>query len=529
MEDNNRMTDITDDERVTINALENEEITEEIEQKLKSYHINLENNEYWKNKNYPYFLTNFIRHKEYLMFNYLTYDYYIYKIILPKKGIDMSRFLGDFDMGNQKTVPDKLEIRKLIKEIEDTVIIPLEPDIGKNGEDLYQYIYKKIFGSSSKAGLLKQFAEILDINFSTVDDYSKYKFIKLMYKFSKTNYYGKKINFIQMFKKVSYVNSNRFFEGNGKYIELLKNELLKEIPLDIYVCLFIYFKEMVEEWMSISKYAQDLLFDKKYTTLELLADHMDQISKAIVPFEKNNEHINDEESLFVKVYFWILQYQCRCYYEEVLSISDQILEHYISYGNSHVTNEIYINIPIEEYIQEHENEFLNALVSDEFSKKDALDLLKKCPKYIKTFFKAMITTQTLQQVDKDVLQSPIPFSFALASMFALRDVIIYDEKGKNSFYHASKSGKMELKSKINSRENDEEQFYQIYWLKKISIIQMVILYSEAAVKSKIKFENAYHRIMIWLLSIHNMADFETTNERLLLAVRPIISIVDRES
>lgn len=149
MEVHNRMVDITDDERVVINALENEEITAKIELELKRYHINLENNEYWKDKNYDYFLTNFIRHKEHLMFNYLTYDYYIYKIILPKKGIDVSRYLDDFDMGNQKTMPDKIEVRKLINELEDTVIIPLNPDAGKNGEDLYQYIYKKIFASSA--------------------------------------------------------------------------------------------------------------------------------------------------------------------------------------------------------------------------------------------------------------------------------------------------------------------------------------------------------------------------------------------
>lgn len=347
-----------------------------------------------------------------------------------------------------------------------------------------------------------------------------------MYKFCKTNYYGKKINFIQMFKKVSYVNSNRFFDGNGKYIELLKNELLKEIPLNIYVRLFMYLKEMLEEWASFQNYAQDLLFDKMNATLELLADHMDQILNEMVPFEKNNEHINDEESLFVKVYFWILRYQCRCYYEQVLSISNQILEHYKSYGNGHVTTEIYI-ASIEEYIQEHKNEFLNVLVTDEFSKKDALDLLEKCPKYIKTFIKAMITNQMIQQADIDDIQN-VPFSLVLASMFALRDVKINDEKGKNSFYHASKSGKMGLMSKINCRENDEEQFYQIYWLKKISIIRTIILHSESAAKSKIKFENAYFRIMIYLFSIQNMDDFKTTNERLLSAVRPIISFADCE-
>ena len=97
---NNGMDGITDDERLIINALENEEITAEIEQELKKYHINLKNNEYWKEKNYEYFLTKFIRHKENPIFNSITYDYYIYKIILPKKGIDVSRFLGDFDMEN---------------------------------------------------------------------------------------------------------------------------------------------------------------------------------------------------------------------------------------------------------------------------------------------------------------------------------------------------------------------------------------------------------------------------------------------
>lgn len=516
------MDGITDDERLIINALENEEITAEIEQELKKYHINLKNNEYWKEKNYEYFLTKFIRHKENPIFNSITYDYYIYKIILPKKGIDVSRFLGDFDMGSHKKAPGRIQVGKLIDEIEETVIFPLNPEIGKNGEDLYHNIYKKIYGSSSKAGLLKQFEEILDIDFSAVDDYSKYKFIKLMYKFCKTNYYGKKINFIQMFKKASYVNSNRFFEGNAKYIELLKNELIKEIPLDIYYRLITNIDDVNREWMSIYKYAQDLLFEKKYTTLEFFADHLEQRLKEIVYFENNKEQVNDEESIFVKVFFWVLQYQNRCYSEEVISISNQILDHYISYRNGHVTENRPIKFPLEDYIQKHTTEFLDILVTDEFSEKEAIDLLQNSPKYIKTFIEMMNKNQMFQQTDGDVLIKSVPFSFLLASLFALRDVIVNNEKGKNSFYHASKSGQMKLISKINSRENNEDRFYQIYWVKKISIIEMTILHSEAASKSKIKIDNDIHRTMSYLYSIHNMADFEVTNERLLTVVRQII-------
>ena len=130
--------------------------------------------------------------------------------------------------------------------------------------------------------------------------------------------------------------------------------------------------------------------------------------------------------------------------------------------------------------------------------------------------------QMFQQTDGDVLIKSVPFSFLLASLFALRDVIVNNEKGKNSFYHASKSGQMKLISKINSRENNEDRFYQIYWVKKISIIEMTILHSEAASKSKIKIDNDIHRTMSYLYSIHNMADFEVTNERLLTVVRQII-------
>ena len=370
--------------------------------------------------------------------------------------------------------------------------------------------------------MLKQFEEILDIDFSAVDDYSKYKFIKLMYKFCKTNYYGKKINFIQMFKKASYVNSNRFFEGNAKYIELLKNELIKEIPLDIYYRLITNIDDVNREWMSIYKYAQDLLFEKKYTTLEFFADHLEQRLKEIVYFENNKEQVNDEESIFVKVFFWVLQYQNRCYSEEVISISNQILDHYISYRNGHVTENRPIKFPLEDYIQKHTTEFLDILVTDEFSEKEAIDLLQNSPKYIKTFIEMMNKNQMFQQTDGDVLIKSVPFSFLLASLFALRDVIVNNEKGKNSFYHASKSGQMKLISKINSRENNEDRFYQIYWVKKISIIEMTILHSEAASKSKIKIDNDIHRTMSYLYSIHNMADFEVTNERLLTVVRQII-------
>lgn len=524
----NNKNEIRLEESYLMDILEDKQVTATIEKKLKDRHICLENGEYWKKKNYrDFFLTEPIYHESNPIFNNLTYDYYIDKIILPRKGIDKSRFLGDFDMGNHNETPERLQVKQLIQEIQNTVDLYLDPEKGKNGEDLYKSIYKKIFDTSDKGGLLKQFEEVSNINLSDFnDEYSKYKFIKLMYKFCKTNYYVKKINFPAMFKTVSFTNvgrissddksnnSNNINNSNGKYVALLKNELLKEIPLKSYVYFTLYFQETLKKWVSFEKYAQDLLFDKKYIFLEQLADDFDHFVKENVAYEKCREQNKYEETLFEAIYIWVLQFEFCSFFGDRSNVSKHICENIHNYRGYYVTENKFIKPPIEDYIQYHKNEFIKGLVTVDFNEKEASSLLEKCPKYIKIFMLWMKNDNMIQAESEKELNKLVLSSFLLASLLAMRDAIIFNEKANCCYYRANKSGNMDIMSKICKSERSENYYFRILWLKKISNIQMIILHSESALKNKLRVEKAVNDIILYLLSFQNFTDFKAVNERL---------------
>lgn len=516
---NNNVIELRLEESDLMGILEDKQITAEIEQELKKYHICLENGEYWKNKNYRIFLSKHINHKSYPLFNNLTYDYYIDKIILPQKGIDKSRFLGDFDVGNRNEAPERLQVGQLIQEIQNTVDLYLDPGKGKNGEDLYKGIYKKIYDTSDKGGLIKQFEEVSNINLSDFnDEYSRYKFIKLMYKFCKTKYYGEKINFPAMFKTVSFTNvDERLYndDNNGTYIALLKNELLKEISLKSYVFFTWYFQLTLKSWFGINENAQDLLFNKKYILLEQLADEAEQFVKDNVLSEKCREQNKYKETLFETIYFWILQFEYRSFCGDIFNVSKHIHENNHNYRGYYVKGkDFFIKPPIKDFIQYYKNQFIKILVTADFNEKEVISLLKKCPKYIETFILWMKKYNMIQIDDKEPKELVLP-SFLLASLLAMRDAIIYNEKAMCCYYRANKSGNMNLMSKISNSKRSENYFFHILWLKKISNIQMTILHSETALKNKTRVEKAVNDIMIYLFSFHNFTDFKAVNERLL--------------
>ncbi len=515
--ENQNMTGSTSTDSSYLAELEDAEVTSEIEGCLKKYHINLDDSKYMRNPNYGYFLTKHINHKKYPKFNYLTYDYYIDKIILPQRGIDKTKYLANFDMGNQKEIPGSITCKQLIDEIKDTLVVELNPDAGKDGEDLYKNIYKKLFDSSKKGGLLKQFEGASNINLSDFnDEHSKFKFLKLLYKFSKTDYYGKKINFHSMFQSISFTNVDRTIinneENNGKYISLLKNELLKEIPLVYSTHLNIYLSIIRENWDKFVKYAQDLLFEKKHIELDNLAKCLEAFVKESIPTEKYIGHIERNMSLFEVIYLWVLQYEWRCAFGELIDICIYTYEHIHSYDRYQMIDENrFLPSPIKKYILYHQKKLAELLVTPDFDEKDALDLIEKSPKYIMIFINWMIKLRMIYCEYNDP-EELVTFSFMLSSLIAMRDAMIANEANENTYYGAHKSGKVKLMSKISKSEKSENIHFQYIWLKKISYIETCILLFATDPEKKLNVEISILKIMQYLYSVYNIEDLKNLHD-----------------
>lgn len=513
-----------------LRELKSESVTQTIKNYLQKYNIDLRHEEYWNEKMYKDCLVKHIHHKH-SFFNVLTFDYYIREIMLtPNEKSQIVDLLSSFDMGNCKKPPNNLAPKDLIDDIQYTLEYPMHPEL--DGEDLSRKIRKKLFEKSS---VLERFEDISQISLSTCDDqYSVYKLLKLLYKFSKTDYYGQmfnknkrgKINLFSIFGNPSFDNLDLTLldelpDNNGKYIALFKNELLKEVPLNTAVIYPMILREMIFNWDRFILSTQDFLFSDNDTALRCLDIRLQPIIKNFMPYENCEKN---SATLFATVYFWTIQNECRCVREEFIKINSYIIRNFRDYSyiytNRH-NEDSYIPLQqLKNYIQTYKEDLAYLITANNFSHDKAVTLAENSHKQISIFYNWLLE----RTFRKNTEGGTIPSSFILASLLAMRDALATGEKAEHSYYLAPRPGKnMDLFSKINNRA-DEDTYYKNLWLKKISCIQMCILHPKST-KYKLSIENSIYSIMLQLFSISDIKKFDEANKYYLSLVTEVFSDV----
>lgn len=518
------------DENDFLKALESESVTQTIKDYLQKYHIDLQHEEYWEEKKYKDCLVKHICHES-AFFNILTFDYYIREIMLtPDERSLMDSLLNDFDMGNRRKPPARLTKKDLIDEIQYTLEYTLHPEL--DGEDLSRMIRKKLF---EKSGVLEQFEKISRINLSSCDDqYSVYKLLKLLYKFSKTDYYGHrfsknkrgKVNLFAIFENPSFDNldltpKNINVDNNGKYIALFKNELLKEVPLKSVITCSMILKETLFYWNKFVRSTQDYLFSDNSAALKYIDAQLESVTKKYLPYEICGKN---STTLFETIYFWASQQEYFCVRKEFIAINSYVVKHFTNYSyiyTNRYNEDAYIpSQQLKDYIQRHKEHLAFLITAKNFSRDKAVSLVENSHKKISIFYKWLVEGTFGKNEDGGT----IPSSFILASLLALRDALATGEKAEHSYYFAPRPGKnMDLISKINNRE-DEDMYYKDLWIKKINCIQTCILHPKN-IKYQLNIENSIYSIMLQLFSISDIKEFDKANKHYLSMVTKVFSDV----
>lgn len=516
------------DKSVFSQKLKSESVTKAINSYLQKRHIDLRHEKYWEEEKYQKCLVKHICH-EHSFFNILTFDYYIREIMLtPYEKSQMFSSLSDFDMGNPKNNPT-LTPKHLIDDIQLLEDI-MHPEL--NSPDLSRKIRKKLFEKSS---VLERFEEVSQINLSTCDDqYSVYKLLKLLYKFSKTDYYGQmfnkkkrgKINLFSIFGNPSFDNLDLtlldvLLDNNGKYIALFKNELLKEVPLNTAVIYPMILKEMIFNWDRFILSTQNFLFSDNNIALKDLDIRLQPIAKSHMPYENYEKN---SATLFETVYFWTLQNECSCVREEFIKINSYIIRNFKDYSciyTNRNNEDSYIPLQqLKNYIQTHKEDLAYLITANNFSHDKAVTLAEDSHKQISIFYNWLLEGTFGKNAESGTISS----SFILAALLAMRDALATGEKAEHSYYLAPRPGKnMDLFSKINNRA-DEDPYYKNLWLKKISCIQICILHPNST-KYKLNIENSIYSIMLQLFSISDIKKFDEANKYYLSLVTEVFSDV----
>lgn len=516
---------------------------------------------------------NFLaRHIKSERFPFLTYGYYLEKVLFPREAIAKPE-TGHFEMGcRQKEEPSP---EKLIHEIIETIILPLTPNVSADPfKKLYSVVYHKLFDKAERSGLLGQFAKISNINFESFHDpYSKYKFAKLLYKFCiptgcNEAYFGQAVNFYLLFRDSSFDNLDRTAiteqDNNGKCIAVLKNELIKEIPFSFLMQYNEILTDMIHAWDKCVYYAQDLLFQDNYVNgdWEDYEKFLASVTEKNLPWENYAKESANDSSLISTVYFWILEQECRCLRKDFLHINDHFMTNitenpYIDKDSltgkltnalltytrwkpdfspdtgeitikgvtvfkmyfSYETYEFDVGIEdIKPFMLYFKQELAEMLATSKFTTSEALTLIENSHKNIQRFIKPPQKNYIIDfQPSKDKF---IPVSLIMASLYAMRDAYVNHEVITHSSYRGEQKNRsfMDTLEKINRLD----EYRHILWRKKISCIQMFIKFNPDNALSKLKIESLVYTSMLKLFTIYDINDFTQISNSMLADINDYI-------
>ncbi len=516
---------------------------------------------------------NFLaRHIKSERFPFLTYGYYLEKVLFPRDGIAKPE-TGYFEMGCQQKEEPSPE--KLIHEIIETIVLPLKPNVSADSfKELYSVVYHKLFDKAERSGLLGRFVEISNINFESFHDpYSKYKFAKLLYKFCtppgcNEAYFGQSVNFYLLFRDSSFDNLDRTAiteqDNNGKCIAILKNELIKEIPFSFLMQCNEVLLEMLDAWDKCVYYAQDLLFQNNYVNgnLEDYEKLLASVIEKNLSWENYAKESANDSSLISTVYFWILEQECRCLRKDFLHINDHFMTNitensYIDKDSmtgkltnallSHLgwkqecysdkreltingvtvfkmyflyeTEEFDVGIEdIKPFLLYFKQELAEMLVTPKFTISEALTLIENSHKHIQRFINSPNKNYIIDF--QPFTRKFIPASLIMASLYAMSDAYVNDEAINRSSYRGKQKSRllMDTLEKINRLD----EYRHILWRKKISCIQMFIKFDPDNALSKLRIESLVYTSMLKLFSIYDINDFIQINNSMLADINEYI-------
>ena len=511
--------------------LRDDAVSNEILEAAKDAHITLSRFEIKHNIKYGTFFTTHITHK---FFHYLTYDYFVCKILQPVDD-NPDYKPGIFDMGICGGRPSEITSMKLIQDISD-FLYDMDPNVLSADDDpksFYERIRKKLFDSAKKGGIKNKFIKLTGIDVDSFDDkYNEYKLWKLLYIFSKTDYYSRLvfgdnyngIHFDALFSTPAFENmdfsaSNYENTRNGQYIALLKNEISKEVPLKFSCRCNYTLTEFSRKWDQVIWIVHDILHEKNLSSLLMIGE---ETKRSLQSLQDNSLKTSDPpngNSLLNTVYFWILLNEMKSIRKEIRRINDHISDRVSCYTQISVPRDVPVPISnVDTYISDNMEvlsiytETLNIALTD---------FIHDHIKHIQIILD-WITEDNAFRITADKPEN-IPLSFLIATIIAIHDASYSNKKAKHTYYRPSVSGSTLLLSTI-SHNRKVSPFYKMIWLKKISSIEMTILGMHDLVKTKISIENDIYDIMLNLLTITDLDTFENMDNRLYSNIVQVIPL-----
>ncbi|WP_031420651.1 hypothetical protein [Lachnoclostridium phytofermentans] len=497
-------------EKTEIELLKDDKLSADIKQELLKYGINIDSNGvYFQNKNYNIFLTKYL---DIDGFRFLSYDYYIEKIIIGQSKLNTIK-KGKFNVGTQKIIPlEKISEKELYYEIYDEIVgDDTDPE---SDTDKIKGIRNKFYGGIKKGGIIDQLEEIFGFKLEDFDDkYSKFKFMKLMYVLSKTKMYGESVNFYLMFQKPTFENVDKtvYAEANrnGKNIAILKNELIKEVPLEKVRSLNLKLIEMTNNWERLLGVSARYAYEHNTENLWRLAEFLEKKVVNLLPEDSKMIVRKCREPLFDIIYFKVLQLEYISIKTDFVRINNETLQYVkqkrnMISGNS--SEEVKRNL-LKSYIKSRKEVLAKYLVEPDFSEHKAVLFIDENAR------NTIILVEWFEQSYDIDFSNRVPVLLLISILLAIRDASKNDEAMEYSYYRALQTGNMRLVDKLSRGKKSEEVYHRL-WAKKVHFIHSCLCGMGQEAEYNIRIEKALDTIMSFLMNYHNLDDFEFCNDHI---------------
>lgn len=487
-----------------IKLINDETLTKQILEKLRKCKISIDSIEepYWKNKRYCEFRITYIDKEN---FNFLSYDYYIENVILGRNKLGKIK-TGIFDMGTGKNpVSRYICEKKLINEIIDDFEVSTSN----------QAIHNKFYDSNKqKGGIMPQIEDLWRLRIEDFkDEYSKFKLMKLLYLLSKTDLYGESVNFYLMFQKPTFENIDKTLLGeenrNGRSLAVLKNELIKEIPLDKVREINISLIQEMNKWEELLEISGRYVYYHETDDLLRLAEFLEEKIVALLPTNLNEIIQTCNGKIFDTIYFKVLQHEYISAKTDFIKINNETLKHVSEKRNAinGLEKEVVKRNLVKSYVKASKEKLAPFLVEQNFSEEQAKQFVGDNARNIEIlvdWFEASYNINFNNRINPILIVS---------MLMAIKDVSDQKDKMQYSYYRAFQTGNMKLVDKLSRSKKSEEIFHRL-WSKKVHFIYSCLCGRGKEAEYNIRIEKALDYISRFMMSYHNFDDFKLCNNHI---------------
>lgn len=487
-----------------IKLISNETLTKQILEKLKKLKIDIDSLEepYWKNKRYCDFRTTYIDKEN---FQFLSYDYYIENVIIRKSKLGKIK-TGIFDMGTgKKPVARDISEKKLINEIIDDF------EVSTSNQSIHNKFYDN---NKKKGGIIPQIEDLWRLRIEDFkDEYSKLKLMKLLYLLSKTDLYGEKINFYLMFQKPTFENIDKTVIGeenrNGRSLAVLKNELIKEIPLDKVREINILLIQEMNKWEELLKISGKYVYYHETDDLLRLAEFLEKKIVELLPTNFNDIIQTCNGKLFDTIYFKVLQHEYISAKTDFIKINAETLKHVSEKRSAKkgLESEVIKRRLVKSYVKANKEKLAPFLIEQNFSEEEARNFVGDNARNIEIlvdWFEASYNINFNNRIDPILIVS---------MLMAIKDVSDQQDSMKYSYYRALQTGNMKLVNKLSRSKKSEEIFHRL-WSKKVHFIYSCLCGVGKEAEYNIRIEKALDYISRFMMNYHNFDDFKLCNNHM---------------